>query len=59
LKAGAGVRRVRFVIVAPDTRQSRRSQAEFPLNERSEFARPPLAGCGKTPWKIRKRIDFL
>jgi hypothetical protein len=18
-----------------------------------------LAGCGKTPWKIRKRIDFL
>src|SRR3954449_10564979 len=42
LKAGACVRRVRFVIVAPDPRHSRRSQAEFPLNELSEFGQPPL-----------------
>src|SRR3954451_17917189 len=42
LKAGACVRRVRFVIVAPDPRHSRRSQAGFPLNELSEFGRPPL-----------------
>src|SRR3954447_26367935 len=41
LKAGACVRRVRFVIVAPDPRQSRRSQAGFPLNELSEFGQPP------------------
>src|SRR3954447_12755527 len=48
LKAGACVRRVRFVIVAPDPRHSRRSQAGFPLNELSEFGRPPLIvdrGC--------------
>src|SRR3954453_5840743 len=43
LKAGACVRRVRFVIVAPDPRHSRRSQAGFPLNELSEFGRPPLS----------------
>jgi hypothetical protein len=42
LKAGECVRRVRFVIVAPDPRHSRRSQAGFPLIALSEFGRPPL-----------------
>jgi hypothetical protein len=37
---------VRFVIVAPDPRHSRRSQAGFPLNELSEFGRPPLPAFG-------------
>src|SRR4051812_24813325 len=49
LKAGACVRRVRFVIVAPDPRHSRRSQAGFPLNELSEFGRPPLGSPENTP----------
>src|SRR5712671_1905399 len=49
LKAGACVRRVRFVIVAPDPRQSRRSQAGFPLNELSEFGQPPLGALDKSP----------
>jgi hypothetical protein len=43
LKAGACVRRVRFVIVAPDPRHSRRFQADFPLNGLSDFGRPPLS----------------
>src|ERR1700723_2319606 len=42
LKAGLCVRRARRVIVTPDRRHSRRSQAGFPLIELSEFARPPL-----------------
>src|SRR5436305_11097747 len=42
LKPGAWVRRVRLVILAPDPRHSRRSQAEFPLIRLSEFGRPPL-----------------
>jgi hypothetical protein len=37
---------VRFVIVAPDPRQSRRFQAEFPLIGLSEFGQPPLYGIG-------------
>jgi hypothetical protein len=36
---------VRFVIVAPDPRHSRRFQAEFPLNELSEFGQPPLTSA--------------
>jgi hypothetical protein len=42
LKAGAWVRRIRLAIVAPDLRHSRRSQAELPLIDLSEFGRPPL-----------------
>src|SRR6476661_2833473 len=42
LKAGACVRRARLVMVAPDPRNPRRSQAEFPLIDLSEFGRPPL-----------------
>src|SRR5271166_4565041 len=42
LKAGLCVRRTRLAIVAPDMRHSRRSQADFPLIDLSEFARPPL-----------------
>src|SRR5689334_18073967 len=41
LKAGACVRRTRLVIVAPDQRHSRRSQAELPLIDLSEFGQPP------------------
>jgi hypothetical protein len=43
LKAGLWVRRTRLVMVAPDTRHSRRSQAEIPLIDLSEFGQPPLS----------------
>src|SRR5271157_503226 len=42
LKPGLCVRRTRLVMVAPDTRHSRRSQAEIPLIDLSEFGQPPL-----------------
>src|SRR3954466_6374741 len=42
LKAGACVRRTRLVMVAPDLRHPRRSQAEIPLIDLSEFGQPPL-----------------
>src|SRR5271166_1418408 len=42
LKAGAWVRRDRFVMVVPDPRHPRRSQAEIPLIGLSGFGRPPL-----------------
>jgi hypothetical protein len=42
LKAGAWLRRVRFVIVSPDLRHNRRFQAEIPLIPVSEFGQPPL-----------------
>jgi len=47
---------VRFVIVAPDPRHSRRFQAEFPLNELSEFGQPPLipAFAGITGCTVRR-----
>jgi threonine/homoserine efflux transporter RhtA len=41
LKAGAWLRRVRFVIVSPDLRHNRRFQAEIPLIPVSEFGQPP------------------
>jgi len=42
LKAGLWFRRARLVILAPDLRHPRRAQAENPLNDLSEFSRPPL-----------------
>src|SRR3984957_10799577 len=42
LKDGAWVRRVRLVMLAPDPRHPRRSQADFPLIGLSEFGRPSL-----------------
>jgi hypothetical protein len=56
LKAGLWVRRARFVIITPDTRHFRRSQAEIPLIGLSEFARPPLSA-----WKqeLTKRASEL
>jgi len=42
LKAGLWFRRARLVILAPDPRHPRRAQAENPLNDLSEFSRPPL-----------------
>jgi hypothetical protein len=42
LKAGLWVRRARLAIVAPDLRHFRRSQADFPLIDLSEFGQPPL-----------------
>src|SRR6476620_10212206 len=42
VKAGACVRRTRLVMVAPDLRHPRRSQAEIPLIDLSEFGQPPL-----------------
>src|SRR4051812_11594062 len=56
LKAGACVRRVRFVIVAPDPRHSRRSQAGFPLNELSEFGRPPLSAARAAGRQVLPRL---
>jgi hypothetical protein len=47
LKAGLCVRRARLAIVAPDLRHSRRSQAEIPLIDLSEFARPPLSAAAR------------
>jgi hypothetical protein len=43
LKAGLWVRRARLAIVAPDMRHSRRSQADLPLIDLSEFGQPPLS----------------
>src|SRR3954454_3860661 len=42
LNAGAWVRRARLVMVAPDPRHTRRSQAETPLIDLSEFGQPAL-----------------
>src|SRR4051812_5310143 len=42
LKPGAWVRRVRLLMLGPDPRQPRRSQAKDPLIGLSEFGRPPL-----------------
>src|SRR3954453_22931527 len=42
LKAGLCVRRVRFVMLAPDPRHHRRFQADPPLIALSEFGQPPL-----------------
>ena len=42
LKAGAWLRRLRFVIVSPDLRHHRRGQAEIPLIPVFEFSQPPL-----------------
>ncbi|MCX7379822.1 MAG: hypothetical protein NTY94_24080, partial [Alphaproteobacteria bacterium] len=46
LKAGLCIRRVRFVMFAPDLRQHRRCQAGKPLIELSEFPEPAL-------WEVR------
>src|SRR5690349_7162559 len=51
LKTGLWVRRIRFVMLAPDPRHHRRFQADPPLIALSEFGRPPLAdyaGTGNT-----------
>src|SRR5271165_6333656 len=48
LKPGLCVRRTRLVMVAPDTRHSRRSQAETPLIGLSEFGQPPLVSPAAT-----------
>src|SRR3954451_10137296 len=49
LKPAAWVRRVRLVMLAPDPRHPRRSQAEIPLIGLSEFGRPPLIAQEQTP----------
>jgi hypothetical protein len=66
LKAGLWVRRARLAIVAPDLRHSRRSQAETPLIDLSEFGQPPLPSTsnplpstanGTTPSPQGNRMD--
>jgi len=52
LKAGLCIRRVRFVMFAPDLRQHRRCQAGKPLIELSEFPEPALF-VGGSGLKIR------
>jgi len=42
LKAGAWLRRVRFVIVSPGLRHIRRVQADIPLIPLFELGQPPL-----------------
>src|SRR5690348_16396806 len=46
LKTGLWVRRIRFVMLAPDPRHHRRFQADPPLIALSEFGRPPLPSNG-------------
>src|SRR3982751_4137842 len=49
LKAGLCVRRVRFVMLAPDPRHHRRFQADPPLIALAEFGQPPLqCSAGKS-----------
>src|SRR6476660_9034898 len=55
LNAGACVRRTRLVMVAPDLRHPRRSQAEIPLIDLSEFGQPPL--CSRHAYASRCRIS--
>jgi hypothetical protein len=53
LKAGMCVRRVRFVMLAPDPRHHRRFQADPPLIALSEFGQPPLwrsSKAGSKEW---------
>jgi hypothetical protein len=59
LKAGAWVRRARLVMVAPDLRHPRRSQAEIPLIDLSEFGQPPLKSGQATELVGRKVATLL
>jgi len=60
LKAGLWVRRARLAIVAPDMRHSRRSQADLPLIDLSEFGQPPLLAVPKLPRRNRTlRVETL
>jgi hypothetical protein len=52
LKPGLCVRRVRFVIIAPDPRQHRRCQAGNPLIRLPEFPEPALH-------RVRCRIEKI
>src|SRR5690349_1464319 len=58
LKAGLCVRRVRFVMLAPDPRHLRRSQADSPLIALFEFGQPPLMKRSATPlpsgWRTKE-----
>jgi hypothetical protein len=55
LKPGLCVRRVRFVIIAPDPRHRRRCQAENPLIGLSEFPEPPLSSMAWSPPVLERR----
>src|SRR3954452_21672450 len=55
LKPGAWVRRVRLLMLAPDPRHPRRSQAEVPLIGLSEFGRPALTKQINGPSHFRLR----
>src|SRR5271157_2451949 len=54
LKPGAWVRRARLVMVSPVTRHCRRSQADFPPIDLSEFPRPPLHNRQNPPHTLRE-----
>ena len=56
LKPGLCVRRVRFVMLAPDMRQHRRRQAGKPVIDLSEFPEPLLGDIGITQ-KNGPKID--
>src|SRR4051795_13476697 len=53
LKAPLCLRRVRFVILAPDPRQLRRCQAGNPLIGLSGFAEPPLSSSTKAHYAVQ------
>jgi hypothetical protein len=59
LKPGLCVRRVRFVMLAPDTRQHRRCQAGKPVIDLSEFLEPLLAASRPSRTVYRRLIDAL
>src|SRR5205823_2561952 len=57
LNAGLWLRRARLDIIAPDLRHLRRAQAEIPLIDLSEFARPSLSIIRR--WKLPPQIEPL
>src|SRR5690349_6806524 len=59
LKTGLWVRRIRFVMLAPDPRHHRRFQADPPLIALSEFGRPPLGAILLVPAQASELVGSL
>src|SRR4051794_5542891 len=59
LTAGLWVRRIRFVMLAPDPRHHRRFQADPPLIALSEFGQPPLLSVASLYDRARRSGPFL
>src|ERR671926_1405366 len=59
LRAGLCVRRVRFVMLAPDPRHLRRFQAVSPLIALSEFGQPPLTTRRRQKRMVIGSVRFI